>query len=266
MSNEPYPSRVFERTVPFSDVVSQFPAVEIPSDHLTAGLAAAFTTTVDNPIFKLPTPTDESNGAIPASFAMYAPYYVGTGFTPEQIANDVAGQAAAYLKSLDALHGHDGYVGRMLSVLRAGHIAHQGLQAIEDRNILYDIHDFLGVITNKLHHIAPVVVAGGQICSAARAYRADTHEQVDPYAKTVIYHPAPDGYHETFQLPEFIRSDPAQLVALGWDFFGTAALHRGAEFAALAAQKLGNPVVRSILSDYYVPPSRRNREYLLASR
>jgi hypothetical protein len=115
---EPYPVKVFERIVPFSDFVSLYPRVRIPSDHLSAGLAASFTTAIDNPVFRLPTPGDERSGAIPAAFAMYAPYYIGTGFTPDQIANDVAGQASAYLKSLDARHGYDGYVGRMLSVLR----------------------------------------------------------------------------------------------------------------------------------------------------
>lgn len=264
-STEPYLVKVFERTVPFSDFVSRFPKSQIPASHLSAGLAASFTTTIDNPFFKLPTALDERNGALPAAFAMYAPYYIGTGFTPDQIANDVAAQAANYLKALDAVHGYDGYVGRMMAILRNGYVAHQGLQALEDRNILYDVHDFLALITNRLHHVAPVVEVGGDFCSAADVYRAGTHEKVDPYVRTVSYQEALDGFHEQYQLPKFIRSDPSQLVALGWDFFETRFLRRGAEFAALAAEKLGNPIVRSALSEHYIPAHARSRDYLLAS-
>jgi hypothetical protein len=263
--NERLPSKVFERVVPFSDFLGELPPSEIKLDHLTAGLAATFTTTIDNPVFRLPTIEEERDGALSAAFAMYAPYYVGTGFTPEQIANDVSSQAAAYLQFLDSQHGHDGYVGRMLSVLRGGRVTHRGLQAIEDRNILFDVHDFLATITNRLHHVAPLVLVGGKLYSAAEAYRAGTHEKVDPYAATVLYQATPEGFYERFELPEFIRSDPAQLVALGWDFFDTRALRRGAEFAALAAEKLGNPIVRSALSEHYIPAHRRISEYLSAA-
>ncbi|MEO8285245.1 MAG: hypothetical protein ABI670_02275 [Chloroflexota bacterium] len=261
-----YPSIEFQRVIPFSDYVSLNPPSSIGPSYLTADLAAAFTTTIDNPVFKLPTIQQERDGAIPAAFAMYAPYYVGTGLTPEQIANDVAGQAAAFLKSLDAAHGYDGYVGRMLSVLRGGHVTHHGLQAIEDRNILYDVNDFLAAITNRLHHIARLSVTGDAPHSEAELYRAGTHERVDPYASTVVYALTPKGYDRTFKLPQFIRSDPTQLVALGWDFFDTKALRRGAEFAALAAGKLGDPLVRSVLAEQYLPAHMRSREYLQASR
>lgn len=264
-NSDQFSCKEFERVIPFSDFVSQFAPTEIRPDYLTAGLAAAFTTSIDNPSFKLPTGQDERDGALPAAFAMYAPYYVGTGFTPEQIANDVAGQAASYLKSLDAQHGYDGYIARMLAVLRSGRVAHRGLQAIEDRNILFDVHDFLAMITNRLHHVAPVVVVGGRVYSAAEAYREGTHEKVDPYTKTVIYSATPGGYNERFALPEFIRSDPAQLAALGWDLFDTKTLRRGAEFAALAAGKLGNPIVRSALSENYIPGHVRSRDYLIAA-
>src|SRR5689334_251163 len=92
--------RQFERIMPFSDFVKSRQPEEIDPDYATAGLAAAFTTNIDNPSFKLPTEEDERSGALPAAFAMYAPYYVGTGLTPEQIANDIAMQAAVYLKQL----------------------------------------------------------------------------------------------------------------------------------------------------------------------
>src|SRR4051794_32469998 len=183
---EQYPSREFEIVVPFSDFVSRVPPSNIGTDYLTSDLAADFTTQIDNPVFKLPTKQDERNGAVPAAFAMYAPYYVGTGFTPEQIAKDVATQAAMYLERLDAEHQHDGYVARVLSVLRRGRIAHRGLQAIEDRNILFDVHDFMAIITNRLHHIAPLTLVGGKLYSPAEAYRAGTHEKVDPYVNTVV--------------------------------------------------------------------------------
>ena len=104
----------FRRVLPFGRFARQVPPSGIGSDYLTAGLAAAFTSRIDNPVFKLPTEEDERAGAIPATFAMYAPYYVGTGLSPEQIANDVAMQAALYLKTLDAQHGYDGYVGRIV--------------------------------------------------------------------------------------------------------------------------------------------------------
>jgi hypothetical protein len=259
-------SEEYERIVPFSDFVSQAAPSVVETDYLTAGLAAAFTTHIDNPVFKLPSAQDERDGALPAAFAMYAPYYIGTGLTAEQIARDIAGQAAMYLKSLDVQHGHDGYVGRVLAVLRSGRIAHHGLQAIEDRNILYDVHDFLALITNRLHHIVPLTLVGGRLYSAAQAYREGTHDKVDPYSKTFVYRYTPGGYNERFELPEYIRSDPAKLVALGWDLFDTKSMQRGAEFAALAAEKLGDPVVRCALSEHYVPAHRRSRDYLVASR
>ncbi len=259
-----YPTEEFERVVPFSDVISLALPSEVEPGYLTAGLAAAFTTSIDNPVFKLPTPQDERAGAVPAGFAMYAPYYVGTGLTPEEIANDVARQAAIYLKGLDAAHGYDGYVGRMMSVLRSGHVAHRGLQAIEDRNILFDVHDFMAAITNRLHHIAPTVLVAGHPYSAAEIYRTDTHDLVDPYAKSVVYEVGGGNCYERFVLPKFIRSNEGQLVALGWDFFDSNALKRGAEFAALAAEKLGDPLVRSSLSEHYVPPYIRVRDILSA--
>src|SRR5215212_5712585 len=190
---EQYPSKDFELVVPFSDFVSRVPPSNIGADYLTSDLAAAFTTQIDNPVFKLPTRQDERNGAVPAAFAMYAPYYVGTGFTPEQIAKDVATQAALYLKRLDAEHQHDGYVARVLAVLRRGRIAHRGLQAIEDCNILFDVHDFMAIITNRLHHLTPLTLVGGKLYSAAEAYRAGTHDIVDPYVNTVLYQGAPGG-------------------------------------------------------------------------
>lgn len=259
-----YPAKEFEGVVPFSDFVVSTPPAMIPGDHLTAGLAADFSTHIDNPVFKLPTADDERSGALPAAFAMYAPYYVGTGYTPEQIANDVAEQAASFLKRLDVQHGYDGYTGRMLSVLRRGQIAHRGLQAIEDRNIMFDVHDFLATITNRLHHIAPSISAMGNTDASAESYRTATHEVVDPYARSVVYWFEPEGYKERFVLPQFVRSDPADLVAMGWDFFDTAELRRGAEFAALAADKLGNPLVRSAVSALYIPPHARSRNYLSA--
>ena len=265
--SEQFPEKEFERAVPFTDFVSEqrYATSEIEVEYLTAGLAATFTTTIDNPVFKLPTAADERAGALPAAFAMYAPYYIGTGMTPDQIAIDVATQAAAYLSRLEADHGYDGYVARMLSVLRRGRIAQHGLQHIEDRNILYDVHDFMATISNRLHHIAPVTIVGGKLYSSAEAYRADTHDKVDPYVDSVIYVPTSAGLEERFELPEFIRSDPSQLVALGWDFFDTWALRRGAEFAALAAEKVGDPLVRSSLTEHYVPYHIRRRAYMLAA-
>ena len=261
-----HPDIEFRRVLPFGRFARQVPPSGIGPDYLTAGLAAAFTSLIDNPVFKLPTEEDERAGAIPAAFAMYAPYYVGTGLSPEQIANDVAMQAALYLKTLDAQHGHDGYVGRMLSVLRSGRVAEHGLQAIEDRNILLDIHDFMFTITNRLRHVALLNTGETQPYSAANAYRTTTHDMVDPYAKTVVYQATPDGYSERFELPDFTRSDPAHLVALGWDFFDTRSLRLGAEFAALAAEKVGDPLIRYALSEHYIPPYMRTRDYLLAAR
>jgi len=263
--NEQYSHKEFERVVPFSDVVGQPPPPAIGQDYLTSDLAAAFTTNIDNPVFKLPTRQDERDGAISAAFAMYAPYYIGTGLTPEQIANDVAGQAALYLKRLDAEHGYDGYASRVLSVLRRGRIAHRGLQGIEDLNILFDVHDFMAIITNRLHHVSPLVWVGGKPYSAAQVYRADTHNKVDPFLRTVVYQIGPGGYNKRFELPEFIRSDPSQLVELGWDFFDTKTLRRGAEFAALAAEKVGEPLVRGVLSEHYMPAHARRRQYTLAA-
>jgi hypothetical protein len=241
------------------------PPPQIERDYLASGLAASFTSSVDNPYFKIPTARDERNGAVPAAFTMFAPYYIGTSLSPEQIANDVASRGALYLKRLDLEHGYDGYVGRLLSVLRKGHVAHEGLQAVEDRNALFDAHDFMASITRRLHHIAPLVMIGGKSYSAAEVYRAATHEIIDPYINTLDCEPTPDGYKERFELPEYIRSDPAQLVELGWDFFDTRALRRGAEFAALAAEKVGDPLVRSWLSEHYLPPYLRRRQYLFAA-
>jgi hypothetical protein len=253
-AGEAYPHREFEQPVPFSEFVNLAPPVEIAREQLEAGLAAEFTTRIDNPVFRLPTPSDERGGAVPATFAMYAPYYLGTGFTPEQIARDVAE------------HGYDGYVGRVMSVLRSGRVALRGLQGIEDRNILMDVHDFMATITERLHHIAPVTVAGGRRYSVAEAYRDETHGMVDPFVRTVDYLDTPEGYRERFVLPEYIRSDPSQLVALGWDFFPSGALRRGALFAALAAEKLGEPLVRASVSGLYLPPYVRRREYAAAAR
>jgi hypothetical protein len=259
-----YPERAFERPVAFSDVVAEMPPSEIEPDVLTSGLAATFSARIDNPFFRLPARQDERTGAIPAAFAVYAPYYIGTGYTPEQIAKDIAQQGALFLKRLDAEHGYDGYVGRLMAVLRGGHISHRGLQALEDRNIMFDVHDFMALITMRLHHLAPVVVVGGRLYSPAEAYRTDTHETVDPYAQTIAYEAAPGGLNQRFELPEYIRSDPSKLVALGWDFFDSIALRRGAEFAALAAEKVGDPLVRSALSEHYVPPDVRRRMYMAA--
>jgi hypothetical protein len=256
-----YPGKEVEKPIPFSDFVVEAPPSVIRVDHLTAGLAASFTTNIDNPVFKLPTKQDERSGALPAGFAMYAPYYLGTNMTPEEIATDIAKQAAAYLKYLDARHGYDGYVGRMMSVLRRGRIAHGGLQGIEDENILFDVHDWMSIITNRLRHIAPVMVVGNKPTSEAEEYREDTHEKVDPYVNTVVYEPARDGFSERFVLPEFIRSDPNEVVALGWDFFKSWELKRGAEFAALAAEKVGDPLVRASLIEHYRPEYIRRRDY-----
>ncbi len=257
-----YPGKDMERTVPFIELVGQDPPSELHPEHIAAGLAAIFTTSIDNPFFRLPSNQDERNGAVPAAFAMYSPYYVGTGFTPEQIALDVASQAAAYLQRLDAQHGYDGYVGRMLSVLRLGHVSRHGLQAIEDRNILYDVHDFLALITNRLHHIVPLVLVGNEPYSPAIAYRTETHSKVDPYVETVAYQASQGKLNEQFKLPEFVRSNPNELVALGWDFFKSRSLQRGAEFAALAAEKVGDPVIRESLEEHYIPAHLRAREYM----
>jgi hypothetical protein len=261
-----YPGTIIEHIVPFSEFVLQSPPEELQLDHLTAGLAADFTTHIDNPFFKLPTPRDEQNGAVPAAFAMYAPYYIGTGLTPEQIAIDVAQRAATYLKYLDAEHGYDGYVGRMLSVLRSGHVTRHGLQGIEDHNILYDVNDFIGSITNRLRHIAPVTIVAGKPYSAAEIYRADTHREVDPYIETLVYGASGDNLNQSFTLPQFIRSDPAKVIALGWDFFKSPTLRRAADFAALAAEKIANPVIRDALAANYIPPEVRRKEYYLNAR
>ena len=254
-----------ERQVPFSDMIVEAVPGSLPVEHLQAGLAAAFSTTVDNPFFKLPTAQEERNGAVSAAFAMYGPYYVGTGLTPEQIAADVATRAALYLRHLDEQHGHDGYVGRLMSVLRSGRTTQHGLQAIEDRNILFDVDDFLAGITHRLRHIAPVIFVGGKPHSAAEVYRDETHELVDPYVRTVDYDVEGDALQERFALPRFVRSDPDKTVALGWDFFTSWELRRAAEFAALAAERVGNPLVRESLRQQYVPLHARVREYLEAS-
>jgi hypothetical protein len=255
-----------ERLVPFSDMIVEIEPCGLSAEHLKAGLAASFSTTIDNPFFKLPSVQDERNGAVPAAFAMYAPYYVGAGLTPEQIAGDVATRAALYLRYLDDLHAHDGYVGRLMSVLRSGCVAHSGLQALEDRNILLDVDDFLAGITRRLRRIAPVAFGNGKLYSAAEAYRDETHEQVDPYVRTVGYDAAGDALQERFVLPRFVRSDPDKTVALGWDFFTSREMRRAAEFAALAAERVGNPVVRDALQERYVPLDGRIRAYLEASR
>jgi hypothetical protein len=62
-------------------------------------------------------------------------------------------------------------------------------------------------------------------------------------------------------LPQFIRSDPAKLVPLGWDFFSSWELRRAAEFAALAAERVGNPLVRESLQEHYIPLHARMLEY-----
>jgi hypothetical protein len=258
-----YHGKTIEQIVPFSDFVLQSPPDELQHEHLTAGLAADFTTHIDNPFFKLPTGQDERYGAVPAAFTMYAPYYIGTGFTPELIATDVAERAAAYLKYLDAEHGYDGYVGRMLSVLRTGHVTKRGLQGIEDQNILYDVNDFMASITNRLRHIAPVTIVAGKPYSAAEVYRTDTHREVDPYVGTVVYGASGDRLSQRFVLPQFIRSDPAQVIALGWDFFKSFTLRRAAEFATLAAEKVANPIVRATLDANYIPPDVRRKLYSL---
>jgi hypothetical protein len=260
------PGKEISRPVPFSDLIISSPPALVRVDHLTSGLACAFTTTIDNPFFRLPSAQDERNGALPAAFAVYGPYYVGMGMTPEEIAVDVAEQAAGYLDWLDADHGYDGYVGRVLSILRREDVAEHGLQAIEDRNALMDVHDFLAIFTQRLHHLGKLILMHGEPASPAHAYRTETHEKVDPYVHTVLYQEDHAGLTEQFKLPEFIRSEPADVAALGWDFFKSWRLRRGAEFAALAAQKVGNPIVRDALSEHYVPPYTRRTEYLQRSR
>lgn len=270
--SEPGPARAqpagiqIERQVPFSDLIVEAVPSSLSVEHLRAGLAATFSATMDNPFFKLPTTQDERDGAVPAAFAMYGPYYVGTDLTPEQIAVDLATRAALYLHYLDDLHDHDGYVGRLMSVLRSGRVAHRGLQAIEDRNILFDVDDFLAGITHRLRRIAPVVLVGGKPYSAAEVYRNETHELVDPYVRTVDYDVEGDALQERFVLPRSVRSDPNKTVALGWDFFTAKELRRAAEFAALAADRVGNPLVRDSLREQYIPAHARMREYLVASR
>jgi hypothetical protein len=263
---KPYPGKDIARPVPFIELIGMNPPKELNPEHLAAGLAAAFTSNIDNPFFKLPSRQDEQNGAVPADFAVFAPYYVGTGFTPEQIAIDVASQSAAFLKRLDAQHGYDGYVGRMMSVLRRGHLSKYGLQAIEDRNILYDVNDFLAIITNRLHHLVPMVLIGNEPHSPAQDYRGETHTRVDPYIDTMAYEASRGDLNEQFTLPEFVRSNPDELVALGWDFFKSSALRRGAEFAALAAEKVGAPIVRETLEEHYIPAGQRRRVYTEAAR
>jgi hypothetical protein len=260
------PGMQIERQVPFSDLIVETIPGSLPVAHLQAGLAATFSTAIDNPFFKLPTAQDERNGAIPAAFAMYGPYYVGTDLTPEQIAVDVAARAALYLRYLDDMHGHQGYVGRLMSVLRSGRVMHNGLQAVEDRNILFDVDDFLAGITHRLRHVAPVVFLGGKPCSAAEAYRDETHALVDPYVRTVDYDAEGDALRERFVLPHVVRSDPNKTVALGWDFFTAWEMRRAAEFAALAAERVGNPLVRGSLRERYIPAHVRMREYMRASR
>ena len=262
---ESRPGMQIERQVPFSDLIVEVDP-DLSDEHLKAGLAATFSTTVDNPFFKLPSAQDERAGAVPAAFAMYGPYYVGTGMTPEQIAVDVATRAALYLRYLDELHDHDGYVGRLMSVLRSGHVTHSGLQAIEDRNILFDVDDFLAGITHRLRRIAPVIIVNGKVHSPAEVYRDQTHELVDPYIRTVDYDVKGDNLQERFSLPRFLRSDPGKTVALGWDFFTSKELRRAAEFAALAAERVGNPLVRDALDEQYIPAHARMLEYVTASR
>lgn len=258
-----YPGKQIERAVPFNDLVTQEPLAAISREHWAAGLASMFSTTIDNPFFTLPSAQDEQSGAVPAAFAMYAPYYIGTNRTPEQIAVDVATRAACYLRYLDSQHNHDGYVGRVMSVLRTGQVARRGPQGIEDRNILFDVDDFLAGITNQLRHIAPIEYVNGKPFAPAVVYRDETHELVDPYIRTVSF-----GYgahnktlQERFVLPQFIRADPAKLISLGWDFFSSRELRRAAEFAALAAERVGNPLVREVLQAHYLPPHSRPLEY-----
>lgn len=269
-SIRPAPSRdhavQIERQVPFSDMIVEAVPDSLPVEHLAAGLAATFSTTIDNPFFKLPSAQDERSGAIPAAFAMYGPYYIGTDLTPEQIAMDVATRAALYLRYLDDLHDHNGYVGRLMSVLRTGRVAQGGLQAIEDRNILFDVDDFLAGITHRLRRIAPVIFVAGKPYSAADVYRDRTHELVDPYVRTVDYDAEGDSLQERFELPKVVRSDPTRTVALGWDFFPAWEMRRAAEFAALAAERVGNPLVRGSLHEQYIPAHARLRKYLTASR
>jgi hypothetical protein len=258
-----YPGKRIERAVPFSDLVTQGPPTDISREHLEAGLASTFSTTIDNPFFKLPSAQDEQSGAVPAAFAMYGPYYIGTNLTPEQIAVDVATRAACYLRYLDCQHSHDGYVGRLMSVLRTGHLAQRGPQSIEDRHILVDVDGFLAGITHQLRHIAPVAYVNGRPSSPAEVYRDESHDLVDPYVHTVSigYGDHDKTLRERFVLPQFIRSDPAKLVTLGWDFFSSWELRRAAEFAALAAERVGNPLVRESLQEHYIPLHARMLEY-----
>jgi hypothetical protein len=53
-----------------------------------------------------------------------------------------------------------------------------------------------------------------------------------------------------------------ELVALGWDFFRSRSLQRGAEFAALTAEKVGDPEIRESLEEHYIPAHLRAREYM----
>jgi hypothetical protein len=263
-----YPGKRIERATPFSDLVAQAPPADISLEHWEAGLASTFSTTIDNPFFKLPSARDEENGAVSAAFTMYGPYYIGTNLTPEQIAVDVATRAACYLRYLDSQHNHDGYVGRLMSVLRKGHLAHRGPQSIEDRHILFDVDDFMATITHQLRHIAPVGYVNGKPSSPAEVYRDETHDLVDPYVRTVSigYADHDKTLQELFVLPQFIRSDPARLVALGWDFFTSREMRRAAEFAALAAERVGNPLVRESLQEHYVAPHSRMLAYQEAVR
>ncbi len=263
-----YPGKRIERAVPFSDLFTQEPPADISREHLEAGLASTFSTTIDNPFFKLPSAQDEQSGAVPAAFAMYGPYYIGTPLTPGQIAVDLATRAACYLHYLDCQHSHDGYVGRLMSVLRTGHVARRGPQSLEDRNILFDVDDFLAGITHQLRHIAPVVYGNGKPVSPAELYRDETHDLVDPYVRTVSigYGNHDKTLQERFVLPQFIRSDPAKLITLGWDFFSSREMRRAAEFAALAAERVGNPLVRESLQEHYLPPHSRSLEYRQAMR
>jgi hypothetical protein len=263
-SDQPhYPGKRIERPVPFSELVTQESPADISVEFLEAGLASTFSTTIDNPFFKLPSAQDEQSGAVPAAFAMYGPYYIGTDLTPEQIALDVATRAACYLRYLENQHNHDGYVGRLMAVLRTGHVARRGPQSVVDRNILFDVDDFLAGITHRLRHIAPVAYVNGKPFSGAELYRDETHDLVDPYVRTmsVGYEDHDQTLHERFVLPQFIRSDPARLVALGWDLFSSREMRRAAEFAALAAERVGNPLVRETLQEHYIPPHSRLLAY-----
>lgn len=230
-------SIIIEQPVPFLRYYDHSERIDLPLSLVKARLAAEFSANIDNPYFKPPDTSDIKNGSVPKMFLMFGPYYLATGMTPLEVANDITEKSKEFLERLDAETGNDGIVGRLMDILRFEHTASRGYQAREDYNLLAKVDHFMGEMT---------YLRTGPDYDEAANYQTNTRSLVDKLVKTYKINSSRDGNaRESFSLIEFFRSNPGQTITLGMDHFRSFAERRAVEFASLAAEKVGHPFVRS---------------------